>query len=261
VLVLQPDVFDFQFPKIYLDVLAKLSLLTFDLPKYVSVDCLVVRNYHSTLYVVAVFAAGMVALLIFQLAGSALVEMFRQFMKRHADRALQKQDSNISQRHIKENTAVPEAPKFLSACLISSYLIYPSCTAVFSNTFNCREIDGVKYLTKDLSINCASDAQQNAVAVAGLMLVVFSVGLPVLYLQMLHKHRPGVNAAGGHEHAVGATGLYGSMQFFYDDYQADFYYWEVIEIIRKLILTAVTVQFPKGSMIQVELGAAVIVHI
>jgi hypothetical protein len=52
------------------------------------------------------------------------------------------------------------------------------------------------------------------------MLAVFSVGMPGLYLFMLHKHRPAVNASGGHEHVVLPSGLYGSMSFFYNDYSA-----------------------------------------
>jgi hypothetical protein len=83
----------------------------------------------------------------------------------------------------------------------------------------------VRYLTKDLSILCDSPEQKMAEAVAGFMLVVFSSGLPALYLAMLVKHRPPVNAAGGREHAVDSRGLYGTMAFFHHDYSPDFYYW------------------------------------
>ena len=77
------------------------------------------------------------------------------------------------------------------------------------------------------------------------MLVVFSMGLPALYLAMLVRHRPPLNAAGRREHAAGASGLYKTMAFFHSDYAPDLYYWEVVELVRKLVLTAVTVQFTK----------------
>jgi hypothetical protein len=103
----------------------------------------------------------------------------------------------------------------------------------------------VRYLTKDLSILCDSPQQKTAEATAGFMLVVFSMGLPALYLAMLVRHRPPLNAAGRREHAAGASGLYETMAFFHRDYAPDLYYWEVVELVRKLVLTAVTVQFAK----------------
>ena len=103
----------------------------------------------------------------------------------------------------------------------------------------------MRYLTKDLSILCDSPQQKTAEATAGFMLVVFSMGLPALYLAMLVRHRPPLNAAGGREHAAGASGLYETMAFFHNDYAPDLYYWEVVELVRKLVLTAVTVQFAK----------------
>ena len=249
VLLLQPQTFDFQFPAEYTVILEQFSYITLDLPKYISIDCVVDSNYHSKLYGTAVFAAGMVGIIFLQILGAAA----KTALAHHQDAKSE------------ETKAVAaEAPAFLAACLIGSYLIYPSCTAIFSQTFNCREIDSIYYLTKDLSIKCDSAAQTAAESVAGLMLFVFSVGLPCLYLMMLRKHKPTkLNAQGGLDLAVRAPGDFTSvLHFFYDDYAPEYYYWECVELFRKLVLTAVTVQFPKGSMVQVILGAAVIiVHI
>jgi hypothetical protein len=160
---------------------------------------------------------------------------------------------------------------YFSVCLVTSYLIYPSFTAgtmhcrydfcvvlicfsvivlaVWSTTFNCREIDGVLYLAKDLGIRCDSPQQKTAELVAGFMLVVYSAGLPLLYLAILVSTRPPANAAGGREHSVDAKGFWTTMVFFHRDYSPDCYYWEVVELLRKLILTAVTVQFPKVRLL------------
>jgi hypothetical protein len=239
------QVYDFEFPQIYLDWLAKFQLLTFDLPSYVSIDCLFANNYHSKMYGIAIIATFMITAIVLQLVW----EEVRKLTVCLTGKA------GVVVQHDGDK----EVSKYFSACLVFSYLIYPSCTAVFSQTFNCRDIDGVGYLTKDLSILCNSPQQKTAESVAGLMLVVFSMGLPALYFAMLVKHRPSFNAAGGREHAAHATGLYGTMAFFHNDYSPELYYWEVVELVRKLVLTAVTVQFPKGSMVQVVLGAAVII--
>jgi hypothetical protein len=174
--------------------------------------CVVVTNYHSIMYASAVFAAIMLFVVLFQL---------RRF---HAARKLQKRNeleleaALYNGRPVESGAveAVTDTPDntMLSACLVASYLIYPSCTTVFSQAFNCRRIDGVAFLTRDLSVPCAASAHQKAELVASLMLAAFSCGLPALYLAMMypHRHKHGLTIArktlGG-----GNTGLYGSMSF------------------------------------------------
>jgi hypothetical protein len=134
VLIMQPDVYDFQFPQEYLDFLDKLSLVTFDMPKYISVDCLVVRNYHSTLYVMAAAAAGMLSVLVVQLAATEVYVVFTKVMRKCVKRGFcrgyaKKKENQLKKKQKKGKVETTEAPKFLSACLVVSYLMYPSVTA------------------------------------------------------------------------------------------------------------------------------------
>jgi hypothetical protein len=260
ILLLQPDIYDFEFPQMYLDWLSRFSLVTLNLPSYVSIDCLVKNNYHSKMHGVSFFAGLMMAVIGLQLLWP---EVHKAALLLRLRFARQSENGAGNNSDVKSTLAVPEkeqtVSKHFSACLVVSYLIYPSFTAVFSQTFNCRTIDGVSYLTKDLSIRCDSPEQHAAEILAGFMLVLFSTGLPALYLAMLVKHRPAANAAGGREHTVDSGGMYSTMAFFHRDYSEDYYAWEVVELARKLTLTAVTVQFQKGSMVQVVLACAVII--
>ena len=68
---------------------------------------------------------------------------------------------------------------------VLGYFIYPGANAVFFQTLNCQEIDGVSYLRNDLSIDCSLPAHKSATYLAVFMVLVFSVGLPLLYLKLL----------------------------------------------------------------------------
>jgi hypothetical protein len=80
------------------------------------------------------------------------------------------------------------------------------------------------YLTKDLSIECESKAHaERSTPLAYFMILVFSLGLPALYLALLLPHRAQLRSEGAQE-LVGAEDGSGHqsfrhMAFFYGDYK------------------------------------------
>jgi hypothetical protein len=55
--------------------------------------------------------------------------------------------------------------------------------------FDCINVDRQKYLRSDLSIHCDSPAHKSAEAFSVFMILVFPLGLPVLYFGMLWHNR------------------------------------------------------------------------
>jgi hypothetical protein len=141
----------------YLEWLERFRLVTFDFPSYVSIDCLVKKNYHDMLYWVASVAAVMISAIALQLLWAEVNIIVSWLTARFGGQ---------SGRNNEETQDEQDVSKYFSACLVVSYLIYPSFTAgktrfallirfalftfgyfvlaVFSQTFNCREIDGVR---------------------------------------------------------------------------------------------------------------------
>jgi hypothetical protein len=101
--------------------------------------------------------------------------------------------------------------------LVLGYFIYPASNAIFFQTFNCQYIDSVSYLRNDLSIECSDPAHKTATNFALFMVVVFSVGLPLLYLHILLPHRQGFLAASGRCQAN--LNSVRTLRFFYMDYK------------------------------------------
>jgi hypothetical protein len=149
----------------------------------------------------------------------------------------------------------------LSLCIVPSYLLYPSISALFFQTFNCREIDHDNFLAPDLSIDCNSSEHARAEGVAWVMIAAFSIGLPAIYQALLYPHRKRLASSFSHEGAEGSgpQASFKMFEFLYGDYKPQFYWWEGLEIVRKLLLTGVLVQFQKGSLVQTVMAMVIIV--
>jgi hypothetical protein len=132
--------------------------------------------------------------------------------------------------------------RLIAVLLLLTYLLYPfGCKIIFS-MFDCIEIDGQEYLRSDLSIECDAPAHKSAEAFAVLMVLVFPLGLPVLYFGMLWHHR---DRLFGEDKASMSF-----LAFFYREYSPRFYYWEAIECIRKCIVMGFASFFRPGTLMQ-----------
>ena len=132
--------------------------------------------------------------------------------------------------------------RLIAVLLLLTYLLYPfGCKIIFS-MFDCIEIDGQEYLRSDLSIECDAPAHKSAEAFSVLMVLVFPLGLPVLYFGMLWHHR---DRLFGEDKASMSF-----LAFFYGEYNPRFYYWEAIECIRKCIVMGFASFFRPGTLMQ-----------
>ena len=78
------------------------------------------------------------------------------------------------------------------------------------------------------------------------MIVVYVIGLPVGILSILVRHR-GTLFGANSEDTMRKFG------FLYDSYGESAWFWEVEELVRKLLLTAVAVLMDAGSPLQVRI--------
>jgi hypothetical protein len=138
--------------------------------------------------------------------------------------------------------------KLVGWLLVGTYFLYPSACATIFTTFNCATIDGTDYLVADYSIQCASHEHRAATQWARFMIVSFAVALPAVYCLLLVRAR-----------TTSQTGDDKMMAFFSADYKNEFFYWEVLECGRKLLLTGFSVFFGVGTIMQAVLGMLVTV--
>ena len=86
------------------------------------------------------------------------------------------------------------------AFLTLTYLILPTTSTKILNTFACDQLDGVGgepgqwVLKSDLSIDCESATHKFFMVYAGIMIAVYPIGIPLMYLVLLARVQGGIKA-------------------------------------------------------------------
>ena len=138
------------------------------------------------------------------------------------------------------------------------FLLYPySCANIFRMLHDCTpicldaaETDCSTYLQGDYTIECQGSKFDLFVALAYAFAVVYAAALPLaLLLAMRHLRRTGRVPAKA-EDGVFAQ----AMAFFYESYRPHLYFWEILEMLRKLLLTSVVLFIGDESYTQLTIG-------
>jgi hypothetical protein len=77
--------------------------------------------------------------------------------------------------------------RYLACLFYFSYLILPSITSAIFPFFVCTEVEKERYLVADMNLNCGSEEWRDGAIYAAFMVLVYPVGLPMMYLWMLYQ--------------------------------------------------------------------------
>ena len=77
--------------------------------------------------------------------------------------------------------------RYLACLFYFSYLILPSITSAIFPFFVCTKVENERYLVADMSLNCGSDEWRDGAIFAAFMMLVYPVGIPMMYLWMLYQ--------------------------------------------------------------------------
>lgn len=126
--------------------------------------------------------------------------------------------------------------KHLSALLLLSFLVYSSVSSTVFQTFACDSLDdGESYLRADYRILCTDTKHKRFQAYAGIMIVVYPVGIPPLYSFLLYRHREVLsNFEVEKSTAQPISDLW-------EPFRPNVFYYGVIECGRRVLLTGVVV--------------------
>ena len=128
------------------------------------------------------------------------------------------------------------------------------CTAKQNNT--C--LHSLSYLRSDYSVPCLTMAENQATLIAAYIFLAIPLGLPVLLLLLLHKHAAHDENEERTEdadnllddpHQARVPVMTSALNFAYENYKVRWWYWEVVEMLRKLIMTTGVVLFLKHTKI------------
>ena len=139
--------------------------------------------------------------------------------------------------------------RYLTLFFLLTYLVLPSTTTTIFGAFTCQSIDPdnvmpgtPQYLRNDLSISCSSSRYYLGFYWAIAMILVYPIGITCMYGYVLYINRENIISPSSE-----STTRLGPMQYITDKeieflhkaYEGKYWYWEVVETIRRLLLTAV----------------------
>ncbi|CAM9729174.1 unnamed protein product, partial [Pylaiella littoralis] len=223
------------YPDVYKRFLAVLNLVNLNLGFTLSISCVVKTNFYGRL----VFATISPLVVLGALAATYAVSRSRN---RHSLAGMQ------AAKH-----------KHLSIALFIMLVVYSSVSFNIFQIFVCDTLDDdVKYLRADYSLTCTTDMHTAMMAYAGLMIVVYPIGIPAVFTMWLHSNRNDLLkvklvATGDFHGEAKVPNQLQPMRGLWAPYKPHRYYFEVVECGRRIALTGLAVFIYPGSAAQVAL--------
>eukprot|EP01112_Ceratiomyxa_fruticulosa_P018928 TRINITY_DN6123_c0_g1_i3.p1 TRINITY_DN6123_c0_g1~~TRINITY_DN6123_c0_g1_i3.p1 ORF type:complete len:898 (-),score=136.84 TRINITY_DN6123_c0_g1_i3:76-2769(-) len=119
-------------------------------------------------------------------------------------------------------------------------LLYPGVSTKILALFNCKSINGTSYLEQDYTILCHSSRWYSYLVGTIIMIVFWLVGVPLIFFITLTHNKAKLRR----------QTILLRFGFLYLYYKDRFYYWEIVELLRRLFLTAIIVLIDRGSQTQ-----------
>ena len=154
---------------------------------------------------------------------------------------------------------------YLNVIFYITYLVLPSVTTMIFQVFDCVTIDAAgkdSYLRIDMSISCDTDDYRGWMWFAIVMIIVYPVGIPLFYFVCLYQVRDAISnralsteiSRKVKERSKEEGKAKAALAFLWAAYEPCFWYWEIIETFRRIMLTAVLSILAPGSSKQNVFG-------
>ncbi|CAM9092872.1 unnamed protein product [Scytosiphon promiscuus] len=265
-----------EFPSAFQTFLSTLSVINLELGWVFSSVCIIDVSFHGNLL------AATIGPLLFLLV---LLITYLYTCKKHGlkqrppvvdDQASYPMSSYVtsSPRSPSETDTVEPAQsvirrvqdKYATVALTMAFLLYSTVSTVIFQAFTCDHLEDVdkRYLRADYAIDCDSDRHKAFQVYAGVMILVYPIGIPIVFAIMLWRKRNIINPPkellppGGpinfptpqQQHQGGerygqpnepdprlADRRIAQTSFLWRAYRPGAYYFEVLECFRRLLLT------------------------
>jgi hypothetical protein len=142
-------------------------------------------------------------------------------------------------------------PRIVASLAFITFLLYPGLANRIVTVYKCRLIGGKDYLVADYSVVCWEGAHMQMVVANFFFLGAYVIGMPLIMFLAMYMNRETIKSDPKNEHMLK---MYGSM---YKAYEPDYWFFEILEMMRKLVLTAGLVLVSPGSTAQIFLGILV----
>jgi hypothetical protein len=139
----------------------------------------------------------------------------------------------------------------LTLALAISYLVFASVSTTIFQAFGAHQFgdDKTYWLTVDPSVDYYSDSHTGTLLYAQVMILVYPVGTTAIYAALLFRSRAKLTSD-RRDDDVSIK----KISFLWDNYETDFWWFEIFECTRRLASTGMLVFAKQGSLSQVLLA-------
>lgn len=231
-----PKHFNVQFPTAFSVFSALFSFVDLDVTSVWPLDCIVDSRYGS-------YYRRLLYATLMPVAGVTLLAIVFGLMTLKADNSAVKIDI---------------ARNFANVTLIYSFIIFPSVSEVVLSYFSIETLDGVAYISSDLSTVAGTRTYHHYGIYAGLCVIIYPLGVPAAYFFALLRNRHIIDPkfelnnharvrARRHQspqlvqRAIAHRGRHPGcryLDFIYEAYDPRCWWWEVYESLRRISLTS-----------------------
>lgn len=131
--------------------------------------------------------------------------------------------------------------QFWKLFLFTLFLIYPSVSSMCLRLFVCRNINGTDYLLADFTLECYDSQWRQYAYIDIFFIALYPVGIPVFFFLLLWTNRKRLTL----------PDIRIELGFLYEAYSADFWWFELVDMMNKLFLTSFLAFFPSESQLPV----------
>ena len=250
-----------RFPKAYSMVFMAFDIVTLDVANALPLECVDVFGGGSGFYrALLVMTLGPASFIAFAIAVSFVLHYLEGYI--------------MSARDLRKAG--------ISVTILVTYLLLPAVTTTIVRAFPCEDFDDprgtddrVSYLHVDLNIRCDSKTHRIYIIYSALMLFCWPVGVPGLTFLILYVYRdrlnPVVEETGERRKARKSLnhrlqyldrrqraveirekdeGIQ-HLQLLYGPYEPEYFYWEIFEMLRRLMLTSGLLLISRGPLSKV----------
>eukprot|EP00942_MAST-04A_sp_MAST-4A-sp1_P012240 g12240.t1 len=150
-------------------------------------------------------------------------------------------------------TAESVKTRLYTFATLTCFGLYTGISTRIFRLFKCRKIDNDYYLTSDYSMKCYTEDWWSYAGVAIFCMIIYVVGIPLVQFIILlrNRHHLHEESALDHESHRLTKKKFGSI---YENYIEECYYYDLLDLLRRLILTGGLILVGEHSVIQILLG-------
>ncbi|CAM9693042.1 unnamed protein product, partial [Laminaria digitata] len=201
------------YPDEYKAFLSKIAAITLDVGSILSNLCIVKTDFYDRLLLSTIWPLVVLS----ALSGASFVATKMNRSTETAERIVQR--------------------KHLATALFVLFFVYSSVSLTIFQTFVCEDLDdGNAYLRADYSVQCSTEKHDAFRIYAGVMVLIYPVGIPGLFAWWLARNREELTKPDRQpmSRLLSFRGIWSA-------YKPSCYYYEIVECSRRVLLTGAAV--------------------